>query len=88
MTELFNVELLESNRIEVTFNTTPIYTCIVSKEVAYELIIEKPNQIRHLMWKRDNDNTFAYITSDGKLCIARRFYCMLYSFPKKRKNVR
>jgi len=85
MTELFNIDLLESNRIEVTFNTTPIYTCIVSKELVYELITKRTNQIRHLMWKKDNDTIFAYITPDSKLCIAHRFYCMLYSL---RKNVR
>ena len=88
MTNNFSIDSLESNRIEVTFNTIPIYVCIVNKEVAVELILRKPCQIRHLMWKRNNENVFAYITRDNQICIVRHFYTLLYDLPPKIKNIK
>jgi hypothetical protein len=85
MTESFSIDSLESNRIEVTFNTIPIYSCIVNREVAFELILRKPCQIRHLIWRRNNENVFAYITRDNQICIVRHFYTVLYDLPKKLK---
>ena len=38
MTEYLTLDSLESNRIEITFNIIPTYSCIVNKEVAIELI--------------------------------------------------
>jgi len=85
MTEYLTIDSLESNQIEITFNIIPTYSCIVNKEVAIELIIRKPSQIRYLLWKRNNETVIAYITINYQLCIIYQYHSMLYDIPKKQK---
>ena len=88
MTEYLTIDSLESNRIEITFNIIPKYSCIVNKEVAIELIIRNPSQIRHLLWRRNNETVIAYITINYQLCIIYHYYSMLYDIPNNQKNIK
>jgi hypothetical protein len=69
------------------FFIIPTYSCIVNKEVAIELIIRKPGQIRYLLWRRNNETVIAYITRNYQLCIIYQYHNMLYDIPDTYKNI-
>jgi len=69
------------------FFIIPTYSCIVNKEVAIELIIRKPGQIRYLLWRRNNETVIAYITRNYQLCIIYQYHNILYDIPDTYKNI-